>query len=49
MLHLNMSDDSLVMNYMKKKRKKKHNKNCMDDGDDKLYAKRMKRLERYVN
>ncbi len=44
-----VTDDEDNDDYMKKKRKKKHNKNCMDDGDDKLYAKRMKRLERYVN
>jgi hypothetical protein len=44
-----VTDDEDNDDYMKKKRKKKRNKNCMDDGDDKLYAKRMKRLERYVN
>ncbi len=33
--------------YVKKKRRKKINKNCLDDGDDRLYAKRLKRLEKY--
>lgn len=31
----------------KMKRKKKFNKNCLDDGDDILYNKRLKRLEKY--
>lgn len=42
-------DDTNVLDeydLVKKRRKKKFNKNCLDDGDETLYAKRMKRLEK---